>query len=86
MRATVVGARERKTRLGRYLNRVRRGDTISRNGSVNRGLVQLDAGLRFISIEVVQGDPQGFRGGGLAAVIGREQYGWLALAEELSAG
>lgn len=29
MRAsTVVGARELKTRLGRYLNRVRRGDTI----------------------------------------------------------
>jgi prevent-host-death family protein len=27
-RATVVGARELKTRLGRYLNRVRRGDTI----------------------------------------------------------
>jgi prevent-host-death family protein len=26
--ATVVGARELKTRLGRYLNRVRRGDTI----------------------------------------------------------
>ena len=25
---TVVGARELKTRLGRYLNRVRRGDTI----------------------------------------------------------
>jgi prevent-host-death family protein len=26
--ATLVGARELKTRLGRYLNRVRRGDTI----------------------------------------------------------
>jgi prevent-host-death family protein len=26
--ATIVGARELKTRLGRYLNRVRRGDTI----------------------------------------------------------
>jgi prevent-host-death family protein len=26
--AAVVGARELKTRLGRYLNRVRRGDTI----------------------------------------------------------
>jgi len=25
---TIVGARELKTRLGRYLNRVRRGDTI----------------------------------------------------------
>jgi prevent-host-death family protein len=27
-RSTVVGARELKTRLGRYLNQVRRGDTI----------------------------------------------------------
>jgi prevent-host-death family protein len=28
MPATVVGSRELKTRLGRYLNRVRRGETI----------------------------------------------------------
>ena len=28
MRPVLVGARELKTRLGRYLNRVRRGDTI----------------------------------------------------------
>src|SRR5260370_39546818 len=41
--ATVVGARELKTRLGRYLNRVRRGDT-----SVGTGRSEPDAELRPI--------------------------------------
>src|SRR4030095_9304131 len=49
-------------------------------------MTQAARALRPFSVEVVQGDPHGSCRGRLSTVIGRELYGSLALAQELSAG